>query len=184
MKNTYETQRLYLRVLGRYDARMVLDFYSRNAKEFALYEPLKEEDAKNLNYHSMMLDYELKYFEKESLLRLYIFEKDNPFQIVGTLSFRNISHGFYKCATLGYKADKDFRRRGYMKEAITKGMEIMDKELHLRRVEAIVMPDNTPSIGLLESLDFQREGLIRDKVFLNGKWEDHYLYSHIFKNNP
>ena len=183
MNHTYETDRLYLKVLGRYDARMVLDFYSRNAKEFALYEPLKEEDAKNLNYHAMMLDYELQYFQKDTLLRLYIFEKENPFQIIGTLSFRNISQSFYKSAFLGYKMDKDFRRKGYMKEAITKGMEIMDEELHLHRVEAIVLPSNEASIHLLEGLDFQREGLIRDKVFLNGKWEDHYLYSHIFENN-
>lgn len=182
MNHTYETDRLYLKVLARYDARLVLDFYKRNAEEFALYEPLKLEDANNLNYHSVMLDYELQYFQKDSLLRLYMFEKDNPFQIVGTLSFRNISQSFYKCATLGYKMDKDFRRKGYMKEAIQKGMEVMDEELHLHRVEAIVLPDNEPSIHLLEGLDFQREGLIRDKVFLNGQWKDHYLYSHIFSD--
>ena len=50
--------------------------------------------------------------------------------------------------------DKDFRRKGYMYEAISKGMEIMDEELHLHRVEAIVLPDNEPSIALLENLDF------------------------------
>lgn len=180
MNHTYETDRLYLKVLSRYDARMVLDFYTANAKEFARYEPLKEEDATNLNYHALMLDYELESFKKNSLLRLYLFEKDNPFKIIGTVSFRNISQAFYQCATLGYKMDKDYRRRGYMAEAIAKGLEIMDEELHLHRVEAIVMPSNEPSVLLLEKLNFQREGLIRDKVFLNGKWEDHYLYSYIF----
>ena len=181
MNHTYETERLYLKVLSRYDARMVLDFYTANAKEFALYEPLKEEDVTNLNYQALMLDFELENYKKNSLLRLYLFEKENPFKIIGTVSFRNISQTFYQCATLGYKMDKDYRRKGYMSEAITKGMEIMDKELHLHRVEAIVLPSNEPSIRLLEKLDFQREGLIRDKVFLNGQWEDHYLYSYIFK---
>ncbi|MCR5547044.1 MAG: GNAT family N-acetyltransferase [Lachnospiraceae bacterium] len=183
MNHTYETNHLYLKVLSHNEAHMVLDFYKRNYKEFALYEPLKAEDATNLNYHSVMLNYELQYFKKNQLLRLYLFEKTNPFQIVGTVSFRNINHSIYKCATLGYKMDKDFRRKGYMEEAISKGMEIMDKELSLRRVEAIVMPKNEPSIHLLEKLDFQREGLIRDKVLLNGCWEDHYLYSHIFQHN-
>ena len=183
MNHTYETNRLYLKVLSRYDARMVLDFYSSNAKEFALYEPLKESDATNLNYHALMLDYELEHFKKNALLRLYMFEKDNPFKIIGTLSFRNISGGFYKCATLGYKMDKDYRQRGYMYEAISEGLRIMDEELKLHRVEAIVMPKNEPSIALLEKLEFQREGLIRDKVFLNDNWEDHYLYSRIFPDN-
>ncbi len=180
MNHTYETERLYLKVLGRYDARMVLDFYSANHKEFALYEPLKAEDATNLNYHSVMLDYEVEHFKKNAMLRLYMFEKDNPFKIIGTLSFRNISQSCYKSATLGYKMDKDYRRKGYMHEAIEKGLEIMKEELFLHRIEAIVMPSNEPSIKLLENLGFQQEGLIRDKVLLNGKWEDHYLYSYIF----
>ena len=67
MNHTYETDRLYLKVLSRYDARMVLDFYSANAKEFALYEPLKEEDVTNLNYHALMLDFELENYKKNTL---------------------------------------------------------------------------------------------------------------------
>ncbi len=181
MNHTYETEHLYLKVLSRYEARMVLDFYTANYKEFALYEPLKKDDATNLNYQALMLDYELEHYKKNSLLRLYLFEKENPFKIVGTLCFRNISQACYKSATLGYKMDKDYRRKGYMREAIAKGLEIMDEELHLHRIEAIVLPTNEPSIKLLEKLDFEREGLIRDKVFLNEKWEDHYLYSYIFK---
>ncbi len=181
MNHTYETEHLYLKVLSRYDARMVLDFYTENYKEFSLYEPLKKEDATNLNHHALMLDFELEHYKKNSLLRLYMFEKENPFKIVGTLCFRNIAQACYKSATLGYKMDKGYRRKGYMSEAISKGLEIMDEELHLHRVEAIVLPSNNPSIRLLEKLNFEREGLIRDKVFLNGKWEDHYLYSYIFK---
>ncbi|MCR4797006.1 MAG: GNAT family N-acetyltransferase [Lachnospiraceae bacterium] len=183
MKTQYQTDRLELRVLGRDSARTVLDFYSKNAEEFARYEPLSIREAKSLNYHASMLDYETQYFNSESLLRLYLFRTEDPFTIIGTVSFRNIMQSCYKCATLGYKMDRDFRNMGYMQEAITKGMEIMDEELHLHRIEATVMPDNEASMHLLENLDFQREGLVRDKVFFDGAWQDHYIYSHIFEQN-
>ena len=183
MNTLYETQNLELRVLGRESARLVLDFYSKNADDFAKYEPLKKRDALNLNYHASMLDYEREYFEKNTLLRLYLFRPFHPFEIVGTVCFRNIMSFPYKCATLGYKMDQRYRRLGYMEEAITRGLQVMDEELHLRRIEATVMPDNEPSYRLLEKIGFQREGLIRDRVNLNGKWEDHYLYSHIFPHN-
>ena len=183
MKTLYETPNLELRVLGRESARLVLEFYSKNVDDFAKYEPLRKRDALSLNYHSSMMDYEMEYFRQNSLLRLYLFRPFHPFEIVGTVSFRNIMSFPYNCATLGYKMDQDYRRMGYMEEAITRGMQVMDEELHLRRIEATVMPDNEPSYKLLEKLDFQREGLIRDRVNLNGTWEDHYLYSYIFSHN-
>ena len=172
-----ETKNLYMRHLSRGDARMVRDFYARNIKEFAMYEPLTYDNAVNINYHATMLEYEEEYFEEKSMLRYYFFEKHDPFTIVGTVSFRGISQAYYKSATLGYKVDRDYRRRGYAQEAIERGLVIMDEELHLHRIEATVMPKNIASINLLAKLGFEEEGLMRGKFRLNGVWEDHYLYA-------
>lgn len=183
MEEIYETNQLYMKHLTRYDAPMVCRFYTRNVQEFALYEPLSYENARNINYHQTMLDYEDEYFTDNDMCRYYLFRKDNPFEIVGTVSFRNISQSYYKCATLGYKIDKDHRRKGYALEAIERGMMIMDEELHLHRIEATVMPVNVASSTLLEKIGFEREGLMRDKFKLNGKWEDHYLYAYVMPWN-
>ncbi len=183
MEEIYETDRLFLKHLTRADARMVRDFYAKNAYEFARYEPLTIDNASNINYHATILDYEDEYFEDESMCRYYAFEKSNPFEIVGTVSFRSISHSIYQCATLGYKIDRDYRRRGYAYEMISFGLGIMEHELKLHRIEATVMPENVASLYLLEKLGFEREGLMRDKFKLNGEWEDHYLYARIFREN-
>ncbi|MCR5098366.1 MAG: GNAT family N-acetyltransferase [Lachnospiraceae bacterium] len=183
MQESYETKQLYMKRLTRADAHMVCSFYAKNAREFALYEPLTYDNACNINYHQTMLEYEEEYFKENEMCRYYLFEKNNPFETVGTVSFRNISLSYYKCATLGYKIDKDHRRRGYAEESIKRGMQIMDEELHLHRIEATVMPVNIGSMNLLEKVGFEREGLMRDKFKLNGVWEDHYLYAFIMPWN-
>ena len=177
MEEIIETKNLYMRHLRREDARLVRDFYARNFKDFSLYEPISFDNATNVNFHATMLEYEEEYFSEKSMCRYYMFEKNDPFTVVGTVSFRGISQAYYKSATLGYKVDKDYRRRGYAQESIEQGLDIMDRELGLHRIEATVMPKNTASINLLSKLGFEQEGLMRGKFRLNGVWEDHYLYA-------
>lgn len=176
MLKQYETNRLILRVLEPGHASLVLDFYKRNFNDFNLYEPLFE-SAKTLQYHRSALDYEYHQFSKNQFLRLHFFEKANPMIVIGTVSYRSITHSFYESCLIGYKIDKNYRRLGYAKEALQRANRIVFDELNLHRIEANVLPDNTASMRLLESLNFQREGLLRDKIKLNGRWEDHYLYA-------
>ena len=183
MNTSYETDRLALRICTKYDARMVLDFYNKNLEDFAKYEVIDLDACRTLKYHEKMLNAEFSVFSQGRMARFYIFEKNNPFQIIGTFAFHDIQFAHYLYARVGYKVDKDYRRRGYAKEAIGKGIEIMFDEVGLHRIEAFVMPENRPSICLLESLGFNREGLITDKVMLNGKWRHHYLYAKINADN-
>ena len=75
--------------------------------------------------------------------------------------------------------DQDFCRKGYMKEALSFLLPVVADEYHLHRMEAYVMPSNVPSIRLLSSLDFQKEGLIREYALIQNRWQDHLLFSHI-----
>ena len=49
--------------------------------------------------------------------------------------------------------------------------------LRLHRIEAACIPDNARSIRVLEKAGFQREGLLRSYLRINGVWQDHYLYA-------
>jgi ribosomal-protein-alanine N-acetyltransferase len=51
------------------------------------------------------------------------------------------------------------------------------EHLKLHRVAAGVMPRNHASKRVLEKLGFQKEGLLRENVCINGVWEDHLQYS-------
>lgn len=177
MNTTYETDRLILRVCTKYDARMVLDFYKKNMKDFAKYEVMDLKSCGSLRYHETLLNAEFSVRSEGRMTRYYLFEKDNPFRIIGTFAFHDIQYTHYMSARVGYKVDTDYRQRGYAKEALQKGISALFEEEGLHRVEAFVLPDNTPSIRLLESLGFMREGLVLDKVKLNGVWRDHYQYA-------
>lgn len=39
------------------------------------------------------------------------------------------------------------------------------------------MPENTPSKNLLHATGFFEEGVERDSILIQGKWEDHIRYA-------
>jgi ribosomal-protein-alanine N-acetyltransferase len=51
--------------------------------------------------------------------------------------------------------------------------------LHLHRLEAACIPVNQASIRLLTKSGFRQEGLARKYLKINGRWEDHLLFSRL-----
>jgi ribosomal-protein-alanine N-acetyltransferase len=49
--------------------------------------------------------------------------------------------------------------------------------LRLHRIEAACIPGNERSVRVLEKAGFQREGLLRSYLRINGVWQDHHLYA-------
>jgi ribosomal-protein-alanine N-acetyltransferase len=39
------------------------------------------------------------------------------------------------------------------------------------------MPENLPSVRVLEKVGFRREGLAGNYLRIDGRWRDHYLYA-------
>lgn len=66
---------------------------------------------------------------------------------------------------------------GHMSAALKLVIPYIFKGLQLHRIEAACIPDNSKSIRLLENAGFQREGLLRDYLKINGSWRDHALYA-------
>ncbi len=82
------------------------------------------------------------------------------------------SAGFYKWvkpdghqAEIGYDLDPGYWGRGIMKEALTAIIDFGFRRMKLDRIEVLVMPSNARSIGLLEKLGFQKEGVLRKHGF-------------------
>lgn len=69
--------------------------------------------------------------------------------------------------------------RGYMRDAVTTLLPVAFGPLRLHRIEAATMLTNAASIRVLESCSFEREGLARSYLKINGRWEDHLLYARI-----
>ena len=78
------------------------------------------------------------------MLRLWIFKKGDMSRVIGTVAFNNIIRGAFLSCHLGYKLDKDEINKGYATEAIRKGIDIIFNYYGLHRIEANIMPRNTP----------------------------------------
>jgi ribosomal-protein-alanine N-acetyltransferase len=118
----YQTERLVLKVLDKSSAQIVLDYYLRNRSFIEEWEPVRSEEFYSKEYHEEQLENDLSLIENKSLLRLWIYKKNEESQIIGSIGFSNIIRGVFLSCYLGYKLDKDEINQGYMTEAIKKGM--------------------------------------------------------------
>lgn len=168
-----ETERLLLRLLDEEHAGLVLDYYQRNAAFLDEWEPARGETFYTREYHAEALKSDRINMEAGRLARFWIFKKDVPGRVIGTIAFSNIVRGAFLSCHLGYKLDGAEINKGYMTEALRKGIEVMFSEHGLHRIEANIIPRNTRSLRVVEKLGFYSEGLAYQYLKINGKWEDH-----------
>lgn len=173
----YETNRLLLKILSTDAAPYVLDFYQRDLAIFEQYEPDRPENFYTLPLQKAALRYEYNAAIKGTLFRFYVFCKDQPQKIIGTICFHNIRRAGYSSCEIGYKFSSSHWRQGYATEAMEKVIEIIFKEQKLHRVMAWAVPENTASRRLLNRLHFEEEGLCRNYINLHNEWVDHVQYS-------
>lgn len=181
---SYTTNRLVLSILQPSQADTVLSFYEKNRTFLEKHEPLRPANFYTYNYQKTNLSCEYNAFFKCSYLRYWIFLKEDTSSPIGTICFSNFKKGAFCSCMVGYKLDEDFCNKGYMYESLSFLIPLVCKDCKMHRVEAMVMPDNNPSIRLLERLNFNKEGHLKDFAQINGKWEDHYLYTYINEMNP
>ncbi len=176
MNMSYETERLKLEILTPSSMRQVLEFQLRNKELFERYEPTRPENFYTLNHQQSLLKCELKLAMKLSTIRFYVFKKEAPSQIIGTVCLHDVLRMPYCCCEIGYKFDHAYHHLGYAREAVVKALDIAFLELGLHRVFARVVPENAPSVRLLESLGFVQEGLEHGCTQIQGVWTDHLRY--------
>jgi RimJ/RimL family protein N-acetyltransferase len=74
-------------------------------------------------------------------------------------------------AEIGYILNRDYWRRGLMQQALGAVIDFAFDTLKLHRIEADVDALNTASLGILEKLGFEREGLFRERWFVYEEWQ-------------
>lgn len=173
----YETDRLILKILKPECALQVLDFYENDRELFEKYETDRVPDFYTVAHIQRLLRYEYNAAVKQSNIRFYVFLKDDPSTIIGTVCLHNISKVFYNSAEIGYKFSSRYHHQGYATEAIEQMLDIAFNSLNLHRITAMVCKGNDPSVILLEKKGFTMEGVCREFLVLHGQLKDHFLYS-------
>jgi ribosomal-protein-alanine N-acetyltransferase len=175
MKNVQEqliSTNIHIRLLSVDDAPAMLDLQLENK---AFFEKFAME--RNSDYYTLEnIQKRLKMFAENAKLDedyfFGIFTNDSS-RLIGTINLFAIMRGSIQSAFVGYFLDEKHNGKGYTTEAVKLIVKYAFDELKLHRVEAGVMPHNTGSIRVLEKAGFEKEGLARKNVKINGKWEDH-----------
>lgn len=113
----------------------------------------------------------------------FLFDKQER-NLLGGISLSNIRRGAAQTGTIGYWMGEKYAGRGAMFDALQCVIPFAFDTLRLHRLEAACIPSNKRSVRLLEKAGFEREGLLRSYLCINGSWHDHYLYARIVGETP
>lgn len=97
--------------------------------------------------------------------------------IIGRVALSQVFRGIFQNAYLGYSVDVDHARRGLTTEAVQLSLDIAFGALGLHRVQAAIMPHNTPSLALARKVGLRQEGRAERYLHIAGKWQDHLLFA-------
>jgi [ribosomal protein S5]-alanine N-acetyltransferase len=122
----------------------------------------------------------IKRYQKETrqdtAYAFFVFRKDDN-QILGGCTLTNVRRGVTQASSLGYWIGARFARQGFMFDAVRALIPFVFSTLGLHRLEAACLPTNEASQNLLIKAGFQREGLARKYLQINGEWRDHLLFA-------
>lgn len=169
----YTTERLVLKTLDQSYAEQAADYYSRNREFLKEWISIRSNDFYTAEFQKDKLIKDKKDIENKKFLRLWIFKKSDNERIIGTIAFNDIMWNASLSCHLGYRLDKDEINKGYITEAVKKGIDIIFDEYKLHRIVAEIMPKNKASLKVAEKLNFVNEGISHKSMKINGIWEDH-----------
>jgi ribosomal-protein-alanine N-acetyltransferase len=100
-------------------------------------------------------------------------------RIAGTIGVTNVVRGPLQCAKLGYWVDRAQHGHGLATTAVGDVVDFAFDEAGLHRLEAWTLVDNLASQRVLEKNGFERFGLARQLLLVDGEWRDHLLFERI-----
>ena len=164
------SDRLLIQVLRPRDAAAVTEFLRENREYHAPWEPTRPlryyaRGERRADLRRSMRD--------TSQYQFGLILRDRPRGIVGLINFSNIIHGPFRSCFLGYRMAERYTGRGLMTEALAVACRAMFVRVGLHRIEANIMPRNTPSLALIRKLGFRYEGRSARYLMIQGRWEDH-----------
>lgn len=103
--------------------------------------------------------------------------------IIGGIGLYNVRFGAALTGTIGYWLAKEHNGQGHMNAALNRLCEFSFANQKLSRLESACLQHNTRSIKLLESCGFEQEGVGKSYLEIDGKRQDHILFSKTKKTN-
>lgn len=166
-----ETERLLLKEITEEDAEGIFACFS-NDHVTRYY---GQDTLENIEQAEKFVEFFSKNYTEKKGIRWGIEIKGSK-GIIGTIGF-NVWSVKHKRAEIGYEIHPDQWRKGYTFEAVSRVIEYGFSEMGLTRIGAVVFIENEASNQLLSKVGFQKEGVLRNYMYQNGKPHDTYVYS-------
>jgi [ribosomal protein S5]-alanine N-acetyltransferase len=122
-----------------------------------------------------LIDMFQKNYNEKRGIRWGIILKENQ-RFIGTVGLNGLQLKNSR-AEIGYEMHPNYWRKGLTSEAIEEVLRFSFEKLDLYRIGAVVYPENTASLRLLEKTGFKNEGLLRGYIVQNEQSHDTYVLS-------
>lgn len=163
------------------DGKLISDYFIANREHLKAWEPKRDEAfftesgwtqrlIKLSELHKMGLGYYLLVLDATSS------------EMLGTISFSNLSRFPFHACNVGYSLAQTAQGRGAMTRGLKLAVNYMFTIQNMHRIMASYMPRNARSEAVLQRVGFEKEGFAKDYLLINGKWEDHNLTSLVNPN--
>ncbi|WP_213423773.1 GNAT family N-acetyltransferase [Bhargavaea massiliensis] len=173
---TLKGEKIILRVLTDDDALAMTNLVSRNKHYWSVYEPRHDSSYYTVGVQREKIRESLQQLREKREYSFGIFRAEDG-RLIGHISLYGLKRLPFLSAFVGYSVDQGEAGRGIATEALKLVLKFGFERAGLHRIEAYVSPRNQGSVRVLEKAGMQREGLLRQLLFINGVWEDHYLYA-------
>lgn len=167
---------IYLRDFIEDDAEALTTLEYENRDFFQPFTSLRQEHFYTIPEQLKRIEMYQKGRKNDETYAKGIFHRETN-QLIGSITLSGIVRDVIQSAWLGYGLDQNQNGKGYTTQAIALMLDEAFQKLDLHRIEAGVQPHNRGSIRVLEKAGFQKEGLSRQNVKINGEWKDHYLFA-------
>lgn len=165
---------IVLRTAQPGDAEMIASYFNANRAHLRPWEPKREEAFFDVNGWAQKL-IKLHELHKMQLgYYLLIIDKIND-EMLGTISFSNMSRFPFHACNLGYSLAEHAQGQGIMGRSLRMACNYMFNVQNMHRIMAGYMPSNKRSEAVLMKMGFEKEGHAKNYLLINGKWEDHNL---------
>jgi ribosomal-protein-alanine N-acetyltransferase len=175
-----ETPRLNLSTADKRMAKAISEFYLHNSDHLREWEDIKSEDYYTPYFQRRMIKQEQERMAQNTGMDFWIFLKSSG-KLIGKVSVFGIIGGNFSLCVIGYKLDVDHVGFGYMTEALGSVETFLFESLNFRRIEINIIPRNQKSLNVVKRLGYELECEVKEYIYINGKWEDHYRYVKVNK---
>lgn len=168
--------RIYLRILQEEDAGVFTNVLKANKKYWTVFEPRQDPGFYTVSTQREKIRESIYQMRNRREYNFGIFDNVTG-NLIGHISLYNVKRLPFSSAFIGYSIDEKETGRGIGTEGVKLVTRFAFEKVGLHRIEAYVSPRNKGSIAVLEKSGYKQEGMLRKVLYINGVWEDHYLYA-------